>query len=75
MRFFERFVAMIAVSAILPISAAHAYLDAASTGIALQAIIGTVAAYILTGKIYWRKMTALLTFKRRRRADLPDPSD
>ena len=75
MSFFERYLIMIAMTMILPLSAAHAYLDAASTGIALQAIIGTFAAYILTGKVYWRKFKALFSFKRRSDADASDLID
>lgn len=75
MRFFERYLIILTVTAILPMSAAHAYLDAASAGLALQAIIGTLAAYILTGKMYWRKIKSLLTFRKRSDADSPDPID
>ena len=75
MKFPERCVVMLSITAILPISAAHAYLDAASTGLALQAIIGTVAAYILTGKVYWRKFKALFVRKKQSDADLSDPID
>jgi hypothetical protein len=56
MSFFNRFLALMAVSAALPLSAAHAYLDAASVSIAFQAVVGLFAAYIVTGRAYMQKV-------------------
>jgi len=44
MAFLNRFLVLMAVSAALPLSAAHAYLDAASVSIAFQALVGLCAA-------------------------------
>ena len=56
MGFLNRYVVLLAITTAMPISAAHAYLDAASASIAFQAIIGAAAAYILTGKYYLSKV-------------------
>lgn len=64
MKFFKRYMVLLAVSTALPISAAHAYLDAASASIAVQAIIGVVATYILTGKYYLAKVKSVFSRKK-----------
>jgi len=56
MAFLNRFLVLMAVSAALPLSAAHAYLDAASASIAFQALVGLCAAYIVTGRAYMQKV-------------------
>jgi membrane associated rhomboid family serine protease len=61
MSLFKRFLVLMAVSAALPISAAHAYLDAASVSIAFQAIVGLFAAYIVTGQAYIQKVKNLFS--------------
>jgi ABC-type phosphate transport system auxiliary subunit len=61
MSFFNRFLVLMAVSAALPLSAAHAYLDAASVSIAIQAVVGLFAAYIVTGKAYLQKVKNLFS--------------
>ncbi|GGB88191.1 hypothetical protein GCM10011494_03100 [Novosphingobium endophyticum] len=70
-----RFAVMVAVTTVIPISAAHAYLDAASASLAVQALVGTVAAYILTGKIYFRKLKGLFARKRNSDVESSDVSD
>ncbi|WP_207093731.1 hypothetical protein [Novosphingobium sp. PY1] len=52
-------------------SAAHAYLDAASASLALQALVGIGAAYIVTGKSYIRRIKAL--FKGNKKSDVETP--
>lgn len=55
MSFVYRLMLLLAATCAMPISAAHAYLDPASTSIALQALVGAVAAYLLAGKYYIKK--------------------
>ena len=64
MNFFSRFAVLIVVSAALPLTAAKAYLDAASVSIAIQALVGFIAAYIVTGRMYLQKIKNL--FSRRK---------
>lgn len=52
----------IAVTAALPTSAAHAYLDPGSVSMALQVVIGGVASALMFGKLYLRRV---LSFFRR----------
>ncbi len=61
MSFLNRIVTLMLMTFALPVTAAHAYLDAASVSIAMQAIVGLVATYILTGKIYLQKIKAFFT--------------
>ncbi|MCB2047872.1 MAG: hypothetical protein KDE32_06545 [Novosphingobium sp.] len=61
MGFLNRFLVLMAVSAALPLTAAHAYLDAASVSIAFQALVGLFAAYIVTGKAYIQKVKNLFS--------------
>jgi hypothetical protein len=61
MQFFSRFLVLISVSAALPLTAAHAYLDAASISIAFQAMVGLFAAYIVTGRAYIQKVKNLFS--------------
>jgi len=61
MRFQNRLIVLLAVSSALPMSAAHAYLDPGSVSIALQAIVGAVAAYIVTGKVYIQKVKSFFS--------------
>ncbi|MCJ2187037.1 hypothetical protein [Novosphingobium beihaiensis] len=75
MDFGKRLVLMIAVTIILPMQAAHAYLDPASASLAMQALIGTVAAYLLTGKHYLRKMKSLILRKKDDSASQSDNTD
>ncbi len=67
MSFAYRLMLLLAATIAMPISAAHAYLDPASTSIALQAIVGAVAAYLLAGKYYLQKFFGL--FRRSQKAD------
>jgi hypothetical protein len=59
MGFFKRYALLLAVTTALPVSAAHAYLDPASVSIAFQAMVGAIAAYILTGKYYLQKIKSV----------------
>ncbi len=70
MSFVYRFMLLLAVTAAMPVSAAHAYLDPASTSIALQAIVGAVAAYMIAGKYYLKKFFGL--FRRSEKSEKSD---
>lgn len=67
MSFVFRLMLLLAVTGAMPISAAHAYLDPASTSIALQAVVGAIAAYLLAGKYYLQKFFGL--FRRNKTTD------
>lgn len=67
MSFVFRLMLLLAVTGAMPMSAAHAYLDPASTSIALQALVGAVAAWLLAGKYYMQKLFGL--FRRGEKKD------
>lgn len=75
MGFFNRFAVLIMVSAALPLTAAHAYLDAASVSIALQAVVGLFAAYIVTGKVYLQKIKNLFSRGKKSEIGSSDTAD
>jgi uncharacterized membrane protein (DUF485 family) len=51
----------VGVSMLLPLTPAHAYLDAGSVSMAFQVAIGAVASALMFGKIYFRKVVALFS--------------
>lgn len=46
-------------------STAHAYLDPGTGSIILQVLLGGAAGLVVAGKLYWRKLTSILGFKRK----------
>ena len=75
MGFFSRFTVLIMVSVALPLTAAHAYLDAASVSIAFQAVVGLFAAYIVTGKMYLQKIKRLFSRGKKSEIGSSDAAD
>ncbi|MFN2098891.1 hypothetical protein [Altererythrobacter sp. MF3-039] len=48
----------------MPVSAAHAYIDAASVSMALQVIIGSVAAAFIAIRVYIHRFISLFRPER-----------
>ncbi|MCB2060910.1 MAG: hypothetical protein R3E09_05725 [Novosphingobium sp.] len=75
MGFLSRFAVLILVSVALPLTAAHAYLDAASVSIAFQAVVGLFAAYIVTGRAYIQKIKNLFSRNKKSEIGSSDTTD
>lgn len=54
----------IAVTMVLPLSAAHAYLDAGSISMALQVTIGAIASALMVGKLYFHRIMGFLGLRK-----------
>lgn len=54
----------IGVTAALPLTPAHAYLDAGSISMALQVTIGAVASGLMLGKLYLHRIMSFLGLRK-----------
>ena len=59
LKFLSDFLFAIIVLGLLCAAPAHAYLDSATISLALQALTGLIAGWLVLGKVYWSKITRL----------------
>lgn len=62
------------IMALLP-NVAHAYIDPGSGALILQALIGVIATFLLTIKLWWRKLYAFLGRKKDSSKDDDKPQE
>ena len=72
-KFLSDFVFAVLVFGLLCAAPAHAYLDSATISLALQALTGLIAGWLVLGKLYWSKVVGL--FRRNSPAVGNDPRD
>jgi len=54
---------------------AHAYLDPGTGSAILQGLLMVIAAVIITGKLYWRRLLSLLRRGKKNQASTQDSDD
>jgi hypothetical protein len=62
-KFLSDFIFAMIVFGVLCAAPAHAYLDSASISLALQALTGAIASWLVFGKTYWSKIVGFLRRK------------